>query len=182
MALKGNQKEPHHFEGLPFFWGLVQAEVCIQPCPSHKPCASHKPCEAVITHPAAHSARSGQCMYHYKDGNLNRVPASMPQPTQASDLRFAMRDADVLLSCSVAPIIVPLFFLGGFPTKNGLPQNGFPCFSRVTEQRSLDVFFRQTKWECIFCGEPLLRLVQRETKGKTEAVLGGHLKQGHTQV
>ncbi|CAJ1401716.1 unnamed protein product [Effrenium voratum] len=24
-----------------------------------------------------------QCMYHYKDGNLNRVPASMPQPTQA---------------------------------------------------------------------------------------------------
>ncbi|CAJ1441172.1 unnamed protein product [Effrenium voratum] len=23
-----------------------------------------------------------QCMYHYKDGNLNRVPASMPQPTQ----------------------------------------------------------------------------------------------------
>ena len=40
-----------------------------------------------------------------------------------------------ILSCSVAPSFP--FFLGWLFIKNGLPQKGFPRFSRVTEQLSI---------------------------------------------
>ena len=47
------------------------------------------------------------------------------------------------------------FFLAGCPTKNGLPQKGFPLFSRVTEQlrkRYVGGFLGRRTWWASCCG------------------------------
>ena len=63
---------------------------------------------------AIHGLLVGICGYGFQELDLG----SRMEPTQE-------------LSCSVAPF----FPFGGGPTKNGLPQKGFPIFfSRVTEQ------------------------------------------------
>ena len=58
-------------------------------------------------------------------------PAAWHFPRQKTNTRLRIFHRLV-----AAPIIFP-FLLCGCPTKNGLPQKGFPCFARVTEQLSL---------------------------------------------